>query len=162
MTVEKSFFLGLIAGEGTFTIRRHHSGDGAMYLNPYFQVRVKGCDSDTIEQMREEFDSVGEIYESVEGMVTWRVENKSDLEKLNNLITENSPEIWYETEKGKNYEIWSDVVEIYCDGQTTAKQRLKMAKMAKNSLNNNAENAKSESDWDEAIEVFKEQTKGNY
>lgn len=161
-----SFYLGLIAGEGTVTVRSKHS-DNSIYLAPYFQLRMSSVDGDTIERARECFNGIGTIKRretetmSCE-MVTWKVYKKEELVEMVDIIDEEAPDVWFQTEKGRNYQEWKDIVEIYSGGMTTPEERKEIAKITRDSLNNKAANSKSDSHWDELIEIFEEQMNREY
>lgn len=155
----KSFALGVIAGEGTFTVGIKRV-DGRTYLAPYFQVRMNICDKDLIEDCRNVLGGTGKlgtIRPADKDMYNWRIENKDACLELVETIEKHADTIWYRSEKGKNFKIWAKIVRIHSDGPTTPEQRKEMSKIARESLNRNASNAKSVEDWDELIEEFERQ-----
>lgn len=159
--VSKEFILGFIAGEGTFTVGRKRT-NGRYYLAPYFQFRVSGVDENIVRDMWNTFDNIGTVnvaeYDQDYGpMVQWRIESKGGCKELARIIYESAPDEWWMTEKGKNFDVWSDIVDIYYDGQTTPEDRITMSELARDGLNVSARNSKSEEDWNEMISIFEEQ-----
>lgn len=151
------FALGVIAGEGTFTIGIKRA-DGRVYLAPYFQLRMNECDERLIRDCREAIGyELGTLRDADSDMFNWRVENKDQCLQLVNIIEAYATEIWYRSEKGKNFKTWAKLVRIHADGRTNDNQRIEMAKIARKSLNRNASNSKSVEDWTTLIETFEKQ-----
>jgi len=154
---EIDFAFGVIAGEGTFTIGVKRSG-GRTYLAPYFQLRMNECDKTLIRDCRNAigFD-LGTLRSADTDMFNWRVENKDECMALVEVIEAYATDIWYRSEKGKNFETWAEIVRIHAGGRTNDKQRIEMSKLARDSLNRKARNSKSVEEWDALIETFENQ-----
>jgi hypothetical protein len=125
------YAIGVIAGEGCFTFG-YKRKDGNIYPNPIFVVKLKDNDVETLKVLKREFNDVGKIsYESGRDMAAWRVHGKEDMKNVVNKIYENGPDGWWESEKAKNFEIWADIIEIYCDGYTDSEQAIEIFDLAK-------------------------------
>jgi hypothetical protein len=147
------FVLGFIAGEGTFTLSMN-SADGKYYPRMRFQVRIHERDQEAAVQAREVFEGVGEIADTPgRDTVEWVVRSKDDLEFLRDKIEAYAPDIWWETEKAENFNVWSDILDIHLDGRTTADQAIEMCELARDGLNIN--NGVTRQRWNEYIESLK-------
>lgn len=152
------FALGFVAGEGTFTLSMN-TADGKHYPRMRFQVRVHDNDIDVLRACKETFEEhaqqeLGSISNlSSRDTVEWVVRRKDELEVLHDTIRDDSPCIWWRSEKYRNFEVWSDILNIHTDGRTTPKQAIEMCKLARGGLNVN--NGVSTKRWDEYIESLK-------
>lgn len=151
---DRDFALGFIAGEGAFTLSMSPV-DGLYYARMRFQIRVHEKDKEVVEEMREMFNNVGSITD-IDGRDTieWRVGSKEEMEYLRDTIESDAPEIWWNTEKARNFEVWSDILDIHLDGRTTADQCIEMCELAKAGLN--VDNGITEERWDGYIESLSE------
>lgn len=154
-----AFALGFIAGEGTFTLSMN-TADGKHYPRMRFQVRVHENDEGGLCSCRDAVQraagqELGSWYD-IEGRdtVEWVITSKDELGVLHDTIREHAPEAWRETEKYRNFETWSDILNIHLGGRTTAAQAVEMAKMARDGLNVN--NGINRQRWNEYIESLEE------
>lgn len=144
------FALGFIAGEGTFTLSMNQT-DGNYYPRMRFQVRVHEKDKDAVVACKEAFEGVGSLSDiSGRNTVEWVVNSKEDLKYVRDKIDAYAPDIWYSTEKYRNFEVWSDILDIHLGGRTTASQAIEMAEMARDGLN--VDNGVRREKWNEYIE----------
>jgi len=150
------FALGFIAGEGSFSLTANKA-NGKRYPRMKFSIRVHEKDSDAIEECKSVFDNIGKIRTlSEHNEADWTVSSKKDLKHLRDKIENNSSNIWRSTEKYRNFQVWSDILDIHLDGRTTVEQAIEMSKIAKRGLN--VDNGISETKWDKYIEHFKERS----
>lgn len=144
--MEMAFALGFIAGEGHFGVTKNYQWKP--YVSPRFQIQVHERDAELLHALHVEFGGIGEVKSrSNRPHVEWNVKKKSDIEGLRNAIERNAGRLWESSDKAENFEIWSDIVDIYCvDRATTTEERLEIAEMAKE-LNKDA--GHNNVDWDE-------------
>lgn len=152
--VSDEFLIGFIAGEGTFCFGIN-TADGKKYVSPVFGFRVHEKDVEVVEAMKEHVDVGGVNHVGDRGTVEWRVTSEDDLVRLRDYVEENAPEEWWITEKGKNFEVWSECLDIYADGKTRTDEAIEIAQKAKKL---NPDNGISEERWDAFIESKKEET----
>lgn len=151
------YALGIIAGEGCFTIATSHS-NGKVYPNPRLVVMLKNNDTDTLNYLQETFNGIGRINNTKSrDTVSWKVRSKEDLKRAKHIIEKQDCKGWQRSEKYKNFKVWAKTVDIYTSGEMTSKNAVKIYKIAKGKLNNEAgQNV----NWDSYIEQAKENPYG--
>jgi hypothetical protein len=142
------YCLGLIAGEGCFTIGVRHA-DGKLYPCPSAVVKLKDNDYKSISLLRERFDNIGKINDiNGRDMVQWRVSDKDGLSHLVETIRNADCKGWELSHKYENFQTWAKIVDVYCDGDTTSEDAVKMFRIARDKLN--MDNGR-DVDWDAYI-----------
>jgi hypothetical protein len=113
-------------------------------------MQVDSKDKEVMERLHEMF-GVGTLRQRTRSdgreHVAWTVTGKESLEQFRDVIDEHGGELWEATEKYHNYEVWSEALDIYLDGQTGNDQQIAIARLAKDL------NASFGDGWDEFIEI---------
>ena len=152
------FAIGFIAGEGSFTLSMNVAR-GKRYPRVRCVVTIHKKDLDALYECQEAFDGIGTIsHKKGHGTVQWVVRSKEDIEHLRDKIKENAPSAWYKTEKHRNFEVWSDILDIHIDGRTNPTEAIEMAKLARDGLN--IDNGITEEKWNEYIAHLEERRNG--
>lgn len=151
------YALGVIAGEGCFTLG-HKRSRGHIYCNPAFIVRLKENDRETLEVIRDAFDGIGNISgDSGRNTVSWCVYGKDNLEHMVKKIRDEAPEGWWKSEKGRNFEVWADIIDIYVGGYNDSDDTAEMFHLAEEL---NVGNGK-EGDWGKYADEAEEDSYGH-
>jgi len=129
------YALGVIAGEGCFTVG-HKTKNGHIYINPQFTVKMKNKDVETLKSLKNSFDNIGAI-KTHGDMSKWDVYGKDNFKHLVNKINKQAPEMWWKSDKAKNFKIWEKIIKIYVNGYNDSDDTAKMFRIAEE-LNKNS------------------------
>lgn len=144
-----SYVLGLIAGEGSFSYNTSLQRGSDVYIMPRFRLQLGEKDREQIYALQDQFSGAGSVYEQPNGLV-WSIENKEDLRVLKDRLSQiDGGPVWEVSQKKQSFEVWCQLVEIYCDGRTTDQQRREMVELVHQYDNYSTA---SETRWDEVYD----------
>jgi hypothetical protein len=116
--MDDQFLLGLIAGEGCFTINLTQKNTSpGIRVNCKFQLTMGEADSGLVEAIHE-YIGVGGVYgeqdihENWQDNVSIHVSSKDDAKKIRTLIEESATEVFKQSKKWSQFQIWCDVMDL--------------------------------------------------
>lgn len=158
--VSTDFALGLIAGEGSFTLnKRTYPSKNKPYCYPTFQLCMNVDEKYLVAEVREVFGGVGSIsiheYEYKDSTVRWQIQSKEDVVKFCDIVDSHDDGPWLASKKREAYQTWKKMVGIYSNGPCNDRGRVEMAELARDEKLNVGAGG-SDANWDSFIEWYGE------
>lgn len=155
MDGENKFVLGLISGEGNFSIKLR-SADGFDWKvrpSPTFAISLHESDREVLEKSKEVVGT-GNLRRKTSDQYTWAIESIEGVMKIKNFVEENASHMFKSTEKYDSFIRWSRGVNMY-EGKNKKtnwdrESTIEIIKIAK-SVNKNGYKGKSEEEWLEMV-----------
>lgn len=148
-SIEPSFILGLIAGEGTFNValQERQSSRWNIKPTPSFAIKMDDRDSIILRSIRDELD-IGRFHQSG-GMASWQVQSKKETKELKKWVKNHEDRGFNLTSKYGSFEMWCEAVEICGEAykRLTREETIRCIELAKRMNETDSHNQISEQEW---------------
>lgn len=153
--MNEQFILGMMAGEGSFTIKlsKEESFSWKIRPNPRFAITLHESDREVLENMQE-YLGVGTLRTKSENQYTWDVSSIGGIIEIKKFVEENAEDGFMCTEKYESFLRWSKGVDMFKGpGRKTNWTKEKIVKIVNISkgINKTGYKGKSKKEWMEII-----------
>lgn len=140
------FILGLIAGEGCFSVQLSQRDDltHGVEIRPSFTVHMKE-DGEILETVKD-IVGLGEVYAREKG-AAWHMTRHGELVELIELIDDHAGSLFWETDKGSVFTNWKQIIERKGSGRHLSEEETKKIIRLAKTLNERGKSGKSVDYW---------------